>query len=93
MKDYKAIERGDFKDKDFNIHINKAILIISNFNNLTNDNFKEIRRSSNKIFPIDGIDVLGTYLTYEIRKDNKYLRELNCFIDNKKTYIEISTTF
>lgn len=92
MINYEFIERGKFTIKDFDEKIEEALSTISRNLEIENLNFKEVRHSSNQGYTINREEFCGTYITIEISSKEKIFGYINCFMDNNKDFIEISSS-
>ncbi|WP_445956209.1 hypothetical protein [Yeosuana sp.] len=91
MTNYELNERGIFTEIDFENKINDAIKTISQTIKQPKLSFEKIRHSTHQGFTINGEYFSGTYLTYLISNQEKVLGELNCFLERRKNYIQISS--
>lgn len=82
--------RGNFSQNEFFIKIDEAIVLLSKMNNLYYENFKMISYSPSISFSTNNGSFLGQNITFEISKEEVFIGQFDCLMDNKCTYIEIT---
>lgn len=88
---YETIKKGDFSLNDFDSEINKAKIKLRE-SAKRKINFKIIRTTFDQAYLINGDNYVGRYITIELANIDIPIGYLNCFINNNKTFIEISYT-
>lgn len=91
MINYYYSKSGNFSQPEFQSEIDKAIKLISQFEQISENGVEMVRYSENIAFTTSGKTYSGTYITHKITKSDKILGELDCFLDNQQIFIEIST--
>ncbi|APY12168.1 hypothetical protein BWZ22_13455 [Seonamhaeicola sp. S2-3] len=90
---YKLTERGNFTKQDFDDKIENAFTELTKILKPKDKtlSFEEVRHSTNQGYSVDLEDFGGTFIVYNIYSLEEHLGELNCFFDEKKGFIEISS--
>lgn len=91
MINYDFCESKNINEFEFQNEINKAIDFISKAEKLSTKDIELVRNSTDIGYTINGINYYGQYLTYNIVKNNVLIGQLNCFLDNRLCFAEIST--
>jgi transcription elongation factor len=92
MINYELTERGNFTEQDFGEKINEALLSVSKNLKQQKLSFKKVRHTYNQGYTINNEEFCGTYITIQISNKERNLGDVNCFLDNKKKFVEISSS-
>ncbi len=85
MKDFHYAERGSFNKTMFIDKITEAKKKLKE----EDIAFNEIRHSLDAAYLIGNINYSGEYIIYEIRKADKVIGSLNCFLSSRNEYMEV----
>lgn len=91
MVNYNYSEFKEITEFEFQNEINKALAFISKVEELNHEDIELVRHSIDIGYTINLTNYYGKYLTYNITKNNILIGELNCFLDNRLNFAEIST--
>ncbi len=92
MKHYSKIWKENFLFENFKEKIEKAKNSLISSNKIDDLAFEIDRPMCDKGVLFKGESLFGQYLKYKITKSEEIIGFLECFIDDKKTYINIYTS-
>ncbi|SHJ17205.1 hypothetical protein [Flavobacterium haoranii] len=92
MLNYYISKKGNFTHQEFNNEIELAIAYFSENLKPNKVIFNKTRHSINICYTINDIEYEGTYISIQITIKEKTIGVIDCFLDNKKIFMELSYT-
>ena len=91
MKDYYFITTENVSYFTFNTNIELTKKTLKEKNNLSKESILLIRDRNSIQYSVNNIEYIGRLLEFEIKREDEFIGQLNCFKSDGNECIEIST--